>query len=311
MASFLGLFSSIVPLYFCIFLGSFSSKFLKCDKKTIANILFYILSPLVIFNATISINFSFEILLIPVLPYLASVFIAFTSLIILQRIYKDNRANLLAFSTAVGNSAYLGIPLALIFLDENLVEIFIFAIFAVILYQNSAGYFIVARSTYSFKESLLKILKLPSIHAFLIAIILNISSFKMPDSISSIFLYAKGTLSILGMMIIGMGLEKIRLSSFEFKFIGIAIFIKFLIHPFIMCFLIYLDSTFFHIYELKYYIIFFILSIVPIASDSIIVTSVLNLNTEKISLLVFITSLISLFTIPLMMIFYENFKGFL
>ena len=56
MSVFLTLLGKIVPLYLSILLGMFSTAFLNCDKESIAKILLFILAPIIVFNATISVN---------------------------------------------------------------------------------------------------------------------------------------------------------------------------------------------------------------------------------------------------------------
>ncbi|MFA7092410.1 MAG: transporter, partial [Arcobacteraceae bacterium] len=65
MTVFFTLLGKILPLYFSILLGFFSTKFFNCDKETIAKILLYILAPLIVFNATISVEIIPSILFLP------------------------------------------------------------------------------------------------------------------------------------------------------------------------------------------------------------------------------------------------------
>lgn len=310
MAEFLTLLGSIIPLYICIFLGLFSTAILKCSRETVAKILLFILSPLVVFNSALHIDFNSSIAAIPIVMYLISISIAFFSLPIFKKIFKDNTANLLSFSVATGNSAYLGIPLALLLLDSNLVEIFIFSTLGAIFYQNTAGYFIAAKGDSSIKQSLKKVAKLPVIYAFLLGISLNKLGISMPEM--AIFDYAKGALAVLGMMIVGMGMENIKKEGgFDAKFISISLLVKFIFWPILICFLIFLDVKFLGFFSRDLYIIFFILSIVPLAGNTVTIATILKVKPEKISLAVFISTIISLFSIPTMLYLYGYFEKFL
>ncbi|CUU87978.1 Membrane transport protein [Campylobacter hyointestinalis] len=312
MNEFFTLLGSIIPLYICIFLGFISTAVLKCSRETVAKILLFILSPLVVFNSAMSVKFNASIAMIPITLYCISIFIAFSSLPIFKRIFSDNSANLLSFSVATGNSAYLGIPIALLLLSDELVEIFIFSTLGAVFYQNTAGYFITAKGNSSVKQSLIKVAKLPVIYAFLLGITLNKFGVTMPEMFSNVFGYTKGALAILGMMIVGMGMEKIiQEKGFDLKFVSISIFVKFIIWPTLICILIFLDAKFFGFFDKNLYIIFFILSIVPLAGNTVTIAALLNVWPAKMLVAVFISTLISLFSIPAMLYFYSYFEKFL
>lgn len=309
MSIFFTLLYKIIPLYLGIILGFFSTAFLKCSRESVAKILLYILSPLVVFNSILSLKFSSSVFALPLFLYLLSSFIAISSLPLFKKIYKDNTANLLSFSVATGNSANLGIPIAIVLLDDKLVEIFIFTTIGAMLYQSTVGYFITAKGNFNAKESFLKVLRLPVIYAFLLGLVLNLLGVKMPFMFYDFFLYLKGTLAILGMMIVGMGMEKIKLiNKLDIKFVLLALFVKFIIWPFLVVVFIFLDINFLHIFTKDLYIILFILSIVPLAGNTVTISALLNVQPEKMSLAVFVSTLISLFSIPAMIYFYQIFS---
>lgn len=307
MTIFLTLLGKILPLYFSILLGLFSTLFLSCDKNTIAKILLFILAPLIVFNATISVKLDASVLFLPIFFFLISSTLAFILLFVFKRIYSDNTANLLAFSTSTGNTGNIGIPLAILFLEPHLVDVFIFTVLASILYQNSVGYYITAKGHFTAKESIKKVLKLPVLYAFLLGIIFNISGFKIPDIFLNYADYLKGTYAILGMMLLGMGMEKMRSNnSFDLKFISYAIIIKFFLWPMIVLAFIFVDKNYIHFLNEGFYMIMFLFSIVPLAGNTVTVATILNVKPEKMSLAVFITTMISLLYIPFALYLYMN-----
>lgn len=305
MTIFLTLLGKIIPLYFSILLGFLSTLFLDCNKETIAKILFYLLSPLVVLNATISVKLNSSVIFLPVFFFILSTIIAFSSLVYFNRIYKDNTSNILAFSTATGNTGNIGIPLAILFLDSSLVDIFIFTVLASVLYQNTVGYYITAKGNFTAKQSLLKVLRLPVLYAFLLGITLNLFSFKMPDMFLDYTTYLKGAYAILGMMLLGMGMEKISLKNyFDIKFISYAMIIKFILWPLFILIFIFLDKNYIHFLNDDFYLIMFLFSIVPLAGNTVTIATLLNVKPEKMSLTVFISTIISLFYIPLVLYLY-------
>lgn len=305
MSLFFTLLAKIIPLYISIILGFFSTLFLKCDKETVAKILLFILSPLIIFNATLNVKLDAQVLFLPSFFFIFSSILSIFLLYYFKKIYKDNTSNLLAFSTSTGNTGNIGIPLAILFLESELVDVFIFTVLASLLYQNSVGYYITAKGNFSAKQSLLKVVKLPVLHAFILGIILNLIGFKLPETYISYSDYLKGAYSILGMMLVGMGLEKMKSNqAFDIKFISYAMFIKFVIWPSVVLAFIFLDKNYFHFLDSSYYLLMFIFSIVPLAGNTVTVATILNVKPEKMSIALFISILISLVYIPLVLYLY-------
>lgn len=186
----------------------------------------------------------------------------------------------------------------------------IFSTLGAVFYQNTAGYFITAKGNSSVKQSLIKVAKLPVIYAFLLGITLNKFGVTMPEMFLNVFGYTKGALAILGMMIVSM--EKIiQEKGIDIKFVSISIFVKFIIWPTLICILIFLDAKFFGFFDKNLYIIFFILSIVPLARNTVTIAALLNVWPAKMLVAVFISTLILLFSIPAMLYFYSYFEKFL
>lgn len=305
MTIFLTLLGKILPLYFSILLGFFSTLFLHCNKDTIAKILLFILAPIITFNATLSVELNSSVLFLPIFFFILSTVLAFSSLIFLKRFYSDNTANLLSFSTATGNTGNIGIPLAILFLDSHLVDIFIFTVLASILYQNSVGYYITAKGNFTAKQSFKKVMKLPVLYAFILGISLNLLGFKMPEMFIDYTTYLKGAYAIFGMMLLGMGMEKINLKDyFDLKFISYAMLMKFILLPSIILLFIYLDTSYIHFLNKDFYMIMFLFSIVPLSANTVTVATLLNVKPQIMSLTVLLSTLISLFYIPLVLYLY-------
>jgi predicted permease len=307
LSIFLTLLGKILPLYFSIILGILSTSILKCNKDTVAKILLFILAPLIVFNATINVKLIPSVLFMPIFFFVLSSIMAFVLLSIFKNMWSDNTSNLLAFSTATGNTGNIGIPLAILFLEPKLVDVFIFTVLASILYQNSVGYYITAKGSFSAKESLRKVLKLPVIYAFILGISFNLLDIKIPLMFVDYSNYLKGAYAILGMMLVGMGMEKIKTdNSLDKKFITYTLAIKFILWPTLILIFIFIDKNFIHFLNDGFYMVMFLFSIVPLAGNTVTVATLLNVKPEKMSLAVFISTLVSLFYIPLMIFLYTN-----
>jgi len=307
MSIFFTLLGKVIPLYASIVLGFLSTYILKCDKETIAKILLYLLAPLISFNAALNVNLNPSVIFLPIFFFLFSSTLSFILLAYFKKIYSDNTANLLAFSTSTGNTGYIGIPLAILFLEPQMVDVFIFTGLGLTLYENSVGYYITAKGNFSAKQSLKKVFKLPVLYAFIIGIICNLSHIKLPEIFANYTDYLKGAYIIFGTMIIGMGLEHIRTNgSFDIKFISYTMFIKFILWPAIVLTFIFTDKNYIHFLNDDLYNVIFLFSIVPLAANTVTIATLLNVKPQMMSIALFISTIVSLFYIPLALHLYTN-----
>jgi len=109
------------------------------------------------------------------------------------------------------------------------------------------------------------------------------------------------------MMLVGMGIEKFRSNnSFDIKFISFTLLIKFVLWPVATLIFIYFDKNFINFLNDDFYKIMFLFSIVPLAGNTVTVATILNVKPEKMSMAVFISTIVSLFYIPFVLYLYIN-----
>jgi predicted permease len=290
----------ILPLYLTIALGYFAVRFLDTKREAIASLLIYVIGPIVIFTASYKVKLNFEVITLPWILFIVGAVLSLASYFATKSIIKDNSRNILAFSAGTGNTGYFGIPLAIMILDDSLVNIYIFAVLASLLYESTIGFFIVAKGNFTIKQSLLKVARLPSIYALILGIVFNVQGISLGVEAEGYLENFKSGYAILGMMMIGMGLSGIKEVGFDKKFVSLALFIKFLIFPAFVLVLIFIDQTFFHLLSSGIYQVMFLFSIVPMAGNSVAIATLFNIHPQKVSLAVILSTLISMITIPIM-----------
>jgi len=296
----------ILPLYVTILLGYIIVRFFQARRESMASLLIYIIGPVVIFMASYKVQLNLAVATLPIALFILSSSLALISLRISKNIFHDNTKNILAFSAGTGNTGYFGIPLAIMLLSEDLANIYIFTVLASLLYESTVGFFVVAKGHYSIKQSLIKIIKLPSIYALILGLTCNITKVEFSSDLLNYLEYFKGAYAILGMMMIGMGLKGLANVGIDKLFMGFAFGIKFVIYPLVVLFIVWIDSVFFMFFTSDLYKVMFIFSIVPMAGNTVAVASLLNVHPEKASLAVIVSTFISIFTIPLMVALFLN-----
>ena len=86
---------------------------------------------------------------------------AVAALWLFKRLWPDATGNILAFTAGTGNTGYFGIALALIVFEPRVADIYIFTVLASFFYESTTGFYITAKGTFTARESLAKVLRLP------------------------------------------------------------------------------------------------------------------------------------------------------
>lgn len=300
MTVFITILLKLIPLYLLIILGFIGTKVLKVEKETVAKLLIYIIAPAVIFYGTYTAEINFANLSLPILFFCLASTISLIFLIIGNFVFKkDSTKNILAFSAGAGNVGYFGLPVISVILGDQAFSSAVLSILGFILYENTVGFFLTAKGNYTTRESLWKVIKLPTIYAFFIGLLLNLFSFHLGDIIITTIGYFKGAYTLLGMMIIGMGLATVNVRKIDYKFISLTFLAKFISWPLMIIGVITLDKYFLHIYNPSIHNIFIIMSIVPLAANTVAVATELKVHPNKAALTVSLSTFFALFYIPL------------
>ena len=169
-----------------------------------------------------------------------------------------------------------------------------------ILFENTLGFFITARGNYTVNQSLERLLKLPTLYAFAAALALNWSGLKLAgQAYADLVLLFKGAYTVLGMMLIGLGLASIQKLVFDLKFLTVAFLVKFGLWPGVVFGVIYLDKTFFNFFSPLLHQVMMVLSVMPMAANTVAYATELKAHPEKVSLAVVLSTLFALVFVPM------------
>lgn len=300
MAAALALFYKLLPLYITVALGWIAGRYLQASGKHIAGIMLYIITPSVVFSGVMAAPLSAEVILLPFLTFAMCCGIAFVHLVIAKRIITDDSASLIPLSVGTGNTGYFGIPVALLLFGQEGLALYIVCMLGTTLFENSVGFYLAALGRYSLKDALVRVARLPSVYAFVLAVMLNLSGFSIPDVFTPLFDNLRGAYSILGMMIIGMGILSFRGLAGNLRFTGLAFFGKFVSWPIAAMAFWWLDASFFGIYNLAVYQAIFLISITPIAANTVVIATLLDTAPKQAAGTALLSTLFALAFIPVM-----------
>jgi predicted permease len=284
-----------------IFLGYIGARGLKAQKETIAKLLIYIIAPAIIFYGTYSAKINLASLSLPILFFVLCCLISLLFLAIGTFVFKkDSTKNILAFTSGTGNTGYFGLPVVLTLFGDQAFSLAVLSLLGFILYANTVGFFLTAKGNHTVKESVIKVVKLPTIYAVFIGLLFNYLNINLGEIATTTIESFKGAYTLLGMMIIGMGLATVRIQHVDLKFISLAFLAKFIVWPAAILGIIFLDKTFIQAYNQNIYNILVLMAIVPLAADTVTYATELKVHPDKAALAVFISTLFALFYIPLM-----------
>jgi len=212
--------------------GYILGKTLTVDSRTIGRMVFYIFSPLLVFNLMVTSQLNLKQALTTVGYTVAVIAIMGLLAFIFGKIFQLSRPHLLAviITVAFGNTGNYGLPLVkFAFGDEALAVASIFYVTTTILF-NTVGVVIASLGHLDLKSAILGVFKLPILYAVTIALILKGFGIAIPLPLSrTIEIAANGAIPA---MIILLGLELTRIEwTQSLRATGVGVAAKLLIGP--------------------------------------------------------------------------------
>lgn len=300
MAAALALLLKLLPLYITVGLGWLAGRFLQASGSHIAGIMLYIVTPSVVFSGVMNAPLSASVILLPFVVFCFCTVIGLTHLVVARGWLNNASANIIPLSVGTGNTGYFGIPVALLLFGEQGLSIYIVCMLGTTLYENSVGFYLAARGRYGVRDCLLKVARLPAIYAFCLAVVLNLADIAIPSVLVPLFDNLRGAYSILGMMIIGMSILSFRGLAGDLRFTALAFFGKFVSWPLLALAFWWGDSQWLQIYDLAVYQAIFLISITPIAANTVVIATLLHTEPRQAAGTALLSTVFALVYIPLM-----------
>ena len=281
---------SIVFVYVFILLGFIAKKIFKeqMDSKTLTIFSVYFLQPFVAMwgfsTAKLSIEHGYV-----VLYYFGIIFILLIpTLFIAKRLFDDPKKRAI-FSIAgfVGNTGNIGIPLGIALFGESSVIYTTLINIANVFVVYILGVYIYSRGSFSIRESLKNIIKIPIIPASIIAILINIYGLDFPKQIENLLKMGAYGGIVLQLFLLGTFLYGIKITELDRRLLVGTLSQKFLIVPLMT--LILLQFTNLSIYTKE---IIFMEMITPLAVANINLASLYDCEPKSVSTLILISTIV-------------------
>jgi len=276
-------------------------RFKPLDAHAISTLLVYGIAPVVFFSGMLTLPNQWNYLIIPVLFFCSCSFIAVTGWFIAKHWWHDNTRNIFAFSIATGNTGYFGIPIAYALVGDIGISITILATVGLVLYESTIGIFLTARGQFSAKKSFLYILHIPLIYAIGAGLLVNY--WVSNDSVNHLVLWLSPfteSYSVLGMMMIGIVVAEVSWKDYDKRLLLGCLGMRFLVWPLVMSSILLVDAATWHYFDQSTKMVLILLSVVPLAANSIVFAVQLQVQPKKIAFVVLVSLFVSILIVPIL-----------
>jgi len=235
---------AITSIYLFIFIGFIAKKIFQDDihEKTLILISLYFLQPMLTFWGLTRSPIDFNLVLTPFL-YFIIVTIVLVILIVVGKYFFDDQKDRSIFIVAslIGNTGNLGIPLGIALFGESSVPYTSIINIANIFFIYTVGIYFFAKSSFSFKESLLQMVKIPIIWFALFALYFNYRGFHIHSQLELVLQMGAYATIVIQLIIFGIYLAKTKIASHNYKLSLSASFVKLIFLPIVGIIVVFLS----------------------------------------------------------------------
>lgn len=281
---------SIIFVYVFIVLGYIAKRIFKDDMstKTLTLMSVYFLQPFVTVWGFSTAKLHAEHLYVPLL-YLAIIFALLIPTVLLGKLIFSNPKERAIFSIAgfVGNTGNIGIPLGIALFGEESVIYTTLINIANVFVVYIIGVYIYSRGSFSIRDSLFNIVKIPIIPASVVAIFINIYDIPLSSQIEEFFKIGAYAGIVLQLFLLGTFLQGIRIKEVHPKLMLGTLSQKFLIIPLATAFI--LSFT-----DLSLFVqgVIFMEMMVPLAVANINLASLYDCKPKDVTSLILLSTLL-------------------
>jgi hypothetical protein len=224
--------NNILPIILISGAGFLLGKLITVDSRTLGRVIFYLFSPLLIFDLLLKSKLDYQ-QAVTTVAYTATVITTLGLLaFLLGKLLRLERPMLLAVIITVGfgNTGNYGLPLvSFAFGEQALAYASIYFVTTTIL-LNTAGVLIASLGHTDFKTALLGLFKLPIVYAVILALLLNRTGVILPAPlIRTIELAAGGSIPLM-LVLLGLELTRVEWTN-NMRALGLGAFLRLLAGP--------------------------------------------------------------------------------
>ena len=206
----------------------------EINEKTLILISIYFLQPMLTFWGLTRAPINFDLIYTPVL-YFIIVSIVLVILVISSKYLFDNEQDKSIFIAAslIGNTGNLAIPLGIALFGESSVPYTSIINIANIFFIYTVGIYFYAKSSFSFKDSIISMVKIPILWFAIFALLFNYLQLSIHPKFQLVLQMGAYATIVLQLVIFGVYLAKAQVQSHNYKLTISVNFVKLIFLPFI------------------------------------------------------------------------------
>ncbi len=209
------LLNSIMPTYLVVAVGFLLERKLHLDKRTLSRLAIYFLTPALVFNSMMSTEVSpGQVVRVLLAVFLVTAVMVAAALLVGRLLRWTERAvDGLVLSVAFMNAGNLGLSVAMFAFGQAGLELATIYYVGTNLAVNTVGAFFAARGNGGGRQALGKLLRLPGLYAFAVAIALRVLHLEAPVIVMRpIELVSRATVPVM-LVMLGVQLSQTRLAG--------------------------------------------------------------------------------------------------
>jgi len=281
---------SIIFVYVFILLGYIAKRIFKenIDRKTLTIFSVYFLQPFVTVWGFSTAKLSVEHIFVP-LYYLGIIAIVLIPTLFIARVIFDDPKERAIFSIAgfVGNTGNIGIPLGIALFGESSVIYATLINIANVFVVYVLGVYIYSRGSFSIKQSLLNIIKIPIIPASVVAILININHIEVIPQIQEFFKMGAYGGIVLQLFLLGTFLYGIKIREIKLSLLVGTLSQKFIIVPLVTAIILSFTDL-----SISVQGVIFMEMMTPLAVANINLASLYNCRPQDVTTLILLSTIL-------------------
>ena len=211
---------AVISIYIFIFLGFVAKRVYKdeINERTLILISLYFLQPMLTFWGLTRAPIDFNLVFTPFL-YFIIITISLVVLLLAGRFLFEDEKDRSIFTAAslIGNTGNLGIPLGIALFGEGSVPYTSIINIANIFFIYTVGIYLFAKSSFSFSQSLMEMVKMPILWFALLALAYNYFKLPIHPQVENILEMGAYATIVIQLMIFGIYLAKTSIRSHNYR----------------------------------------------------------------------------------------------
>ena len=291
--------NNILPIILLAGAGFALGKMLQIDPRSLGRVVFYVFSPVLIFDLLV--NNQLKLNEAGIVVVFALCFILFMGAVtfLLGYFFKLERPALLSIliTTMFANTGNYGLPLVSFAFGEQALSYagIYFATTTLLFY--TLGVFLASLGHMSFREALAGLLRIPTLYAVLLAILINALNIQIPIPVSrTVDLAAGGSIPLM-LILLGVQLTRLEFSEHQ-RALQLSVGLRLIVAPLIAL----LFAALFGLQTIPRQASVTEASMPGMVSATVLATEY-NLDTRLVTAVVFISTLLSPLTLTPLLVF--------